>query len=209
MSDKTYESEVFESELEALKKYQEFGVFRNRSQIEGVIFEINKTKLISNLEKIGAERVLNGIQEILTYDFPNNSLRDNFIVLRTKEIGGITELQYKKLIFENGRKARKEKEMYFVLHEPEKVKSDLKDIGLVNTGLQERELISYLKDGIRYNIETWPNTPTYVGIEVKDYDDLSVAAQQAELNPDELTQIGGVDIFKRYNLTLTNAVFKK
>lgn len=209
MKAKTYIKGRFEKDLESLKKFQEFGEFDSRKQVEGIIFEIDKDKLVRSLDNIGAEKIAEGVQTILTYDFPDKSLIANYIEMRTKELNGETELQSKRIIFEDGKKARGEDELYFVLNDPQEVKNSLLAFGLENTGRQERERITYLLNGAKYNIDTWPGAPTYVGINVKNHDDLADATKAVGLDPSELVSIGGVEIFKKYGLTLENAVFDK
>jgi len=201
----TYSKKSFDSFLKIIQGKSES---LESDKIEGVVFEINRDQVENKIKNAGAALTVNCIQKILTFDLPDSSLKANNIILRTKTNNNSSVLQYKKIDYPTNKHVRIEKEVLFSVPNISELLDKIKKYGLVQTGVQERKLSCYTKVDIAYNLITWPNTPTYLGVEAKNFNQLLKAVEDLGINIKKVKQIGGVEIFKKYNLNLNNLTFK-
>lgn len=201
----------FEYSKETLEKsYEKFnGVLdiKRDDKIEEVVFGIEEEKVVFLLKENGFRRNLIK-QRIFTYDFDDNFLIKNNVIFRIQIVDAITGVQFKLLNSEN-KHYRIEKAFKLLFDTEENAKSYMKSFALVETGYQERKITSYKKGNINVNIIKWPNSAPYLGIEGKKLSDLNNANKLLNLREDQVTGVGGKQIFERLGLSLKDCEFKK
>lgn len=123
------------------------------------ILEIDKDKIISKLEELGAKRIFDDIQKRYVYDY-NPSETNKWIRLRTN--GRKSTLAIKEV---TSNKIDGTKELEIEVSDFEKTKDILSELGYEYRSYQENHRIQYLLDDVEIDIDTWPMIPTYMEIE--------------------------------------------
>ncbi|MFB7633661.1 class IV adenylate cyclase [Streptomyces sp. NPDC056149] len=75
-------------------------------------------------------------------------------------------------------------------------------MGLTHRGYQENRRSSWLLDGVRLEIDTWPRIPPYLEIEGDTEEQVWATADRLSLTRDELTSENTTKVFARYGIDL-------
>ena len=163
------------------------------------VLEIDKEKLISKLEELGA--TFNGKWHQKRYVYNTIPKKENeWIRLRTNGIK--TTLTYKNV---EKKTLDGTKELEVEVEDFVKTSQLLENAGLHHKGYQENKREQYILNGIEIDIDTWPLIPTYVEIEGKNEQEVLDVAKILQLDKDKMTaldvqslylEIYGIDIEK-------------
>ena len=87
----------------------------------------------------------------------------------------------------------------------------LKELGFGQIMYQEKKRISYLypKLDVRFDIDTWPQIPSYVEIEGKNKKSILEAAKLIGYKSQDLLSIKGKELFSKYSVNPAYLIFKK
>ncbi|MFC4516303.1 MULTISPECIES: class IV adenylate cyclase [Streptomyces] len=95
-------------------------------------------------------------------------------------------------------------------HEEEVVVSSFEDtnallnlMGFTAKAYQENRRTSYVLDGVRLEIDSWPLIPAYLEIEGDSTKEVVSMAKRLGLNPDHLTAVNTTEVYTRYGIDLT------
>lgn len=167
-------------------------------EIEVKILNINKQDIISRLEKIGAQKILETRQKIWSYDYPDRKLNTLQRSCRIKTEANKTYMCYKH---------RTSKQTYKVAEEYEIEVSNLEHtckiiegLGLICVNEREKDRISYTWDKIRFDIDQWPRIPTYIEIESTTRELVNKGIQIIGYQITHATPMTWVDVFKYYGI---------
>ncbi len=75
-------------------------------------------------------------------------------------------------------------------------------MGLTHRSYQENRRSSWLLDGVRLEIDTWPRIPPYLEIEGDDGEQVWQTAERLGIPRDELTSENTQKIYARYGIDL-------
>ncbi len=176
------------------------------NKIEQVIFNIDENRILKLLEKNNYKET--SIKEkIYTYDTGNQSLITKNAILRIQESNNKIKIQFK--VLNKKESYREEQGIILEFDSLAKAKQFMEGIGMKNTGYQERIITKYIGEKSIVNLIKWPNCELYLGIEVKQIDDLSNVHKELELENTFKSGMGGKEIFERLNLTLEECKFKE
>lgn len=161
------------------------------TEYECTLLEINEKSFIKELEERGAQKVGEFFQRRYVYDFEPVQ-KDKWIRLRTN--GTKTTLTIKKIIDKNAIGGNKELEIE--VDDFDGTNELLNELGYKARGYQENKRVTYILDGVEFDIDSWPMIPTYVEIEGKDEDSVKEMIERLKL---DTTKITTLDVTSIYN----------
>lgn len=143
-------------------------------EIECRFLEIDKDKLIQRLLELGATdkgEVL--LEEIIIYDPAEEWRKDNKFI-RLGKAGDVVTVAYKEYKSQSVDGAY---EIEFKVDDYEKAVLFFEKIGFKPFRYQQKRRHSLILDNIIFDIDTWPNIPSYLEIEAESEQDLQKATQ--------------------------------
>ena len=171
----------------SFEKYNGITKIYSDNKIEQVVFGINEKEVLELLEK--------------------NKFKKE-IILRIQISNGIINIQLKELSTTSTDHYRKEKSMIMLFDSLQHAKNFMHSLDMKETGFQERKIVKYKLNDIVVNIIRWPNCESYLGIETTKKENLEIIKKMLNLEKCEVSGMGGKEIFKKLNLTLTDCKFK-
>jgi adenylate cyclase class 2 len=148
-------------------------------EIECRFLEINKNDLLQKLRGLGARdkgEVL--LKETIIYD-KELKWRDEHQFIRLRKSGDTTTITFK---HHQKNTVDGAYEIEFGVDNYEKAEMLFEKIGLFSFRHQEKKRHTLALDGVTFDIDTWPNIPTYIELEGRSEEALRNAAQRAGLD---------------------------
>lgn len=162
-------------------------------EYECTLLEVDKTKFIKQIEKLGAIKKGEYFQKRYVYDF-NPVVPSKWIRLRTN--GKQTTLTIKHVF---------DKKIIGGTRELEIEVSDfletnllLNELGYKHRNYQENKRITYELDGVEIDIDSWPLIPTYVEFEGNNEEEVKQIIEKLKVNKDKIVECDVVSIYKNY-----------
>lgn len=148
-------------------------------EIEVRFLEIDKADLVQRLLSLGAhDKGDDVLEEIIIYDKDLLWVGEKRLVrLRTRN--GKTMLTYKHHIAQT---AEGTEEVEFEVSDPAKAEEFLTKLGFEPYRRQQKKRHSFTFGNATFDIDTWPQVPTYVEIEAGSEEELKEAAQSVGLD---------------------------
>lgn len=176
-------------------------------EIEVKILEINPAYVISRLESIGAQKILEARLKIREYDYPDGSLGKDKSILRIRSEGNNVVLCYKQRIVKSDFKISDEHQVFV---------SDLEEAGVIfeklgfkRIGDKEKDRISYLQGDIHYDIDKWPRIPAYMEVEAPSKLLVKQGVELLGFSMAQTTSMTGTEVLKKYGVDVDKErVFK-
>lgn len=191
----------------AYEKYNGILDVRRDNKFEEVVFDVDvdavKTKFFENGFRENMIR-----QKIYTYDFDDDFLIRNQVILRIQQVDEKINIQLK-LLDTSNQHYRKEKGMRILFENLNAAKRFAKSLNLVETGYQERTIKSLEKGNTSVNVIEWPGCEPYLGIEGRSLSDLNKINILLGLEQDKITGMGGKEIFEKLGLSIKDCEFKE
>ncbi len=135
-------------------------------EIEIKVLDVDKEKIISKLESIGAKKVFDGKLASIKFDFDDGRISKNDELLRIVNSGNETVLTFKGKPENSEFKVREEIE-FKLSNDPNLIKI-LNLIGIKEKSFHEKFRTSYVFKDIRFELDSYPGLPTYLEIEASD-----------------------------------------
>ncbi|MBR3281580.1 MAG: CYTH domain-containing protein [Clostridia bacterium] len=158
-------------------------------EFEERILEVDKDKMISKLESLGAIKKGEWFQKRYVYDF--NPVRENeWIRLRTN--GEVATLAYKN-VEKNTVDGTKELEVE--VSDFEETNELLNVLGYKAKGYQENKRVRYMLNGVEIDIDSWPMIPTYMEIEAESEEKVKEIEKLLEVDESKITALNCEDIY--------------
>lgn len=162
-------------------------------EYECTLLEVNKTKFIEKIEKLGAIKKGDYYQKRYVYDF-NPVDPSKWIRLRTN--GEKTTLTIKNLKDKNIIGGTEELEIE--VSSFELTKQILNELGYTHRNYQENKRTTYELDNIEIDIDSWPLIPTYVEFEGESEKDVKDFIEKLDLTEEEKQRIVNLDVVSIY-----------
>lgn len=166
-------------------------------EYEVTILDVDKNKVISTLEGLGAVKKGEYFQRRYVYDF--NPINENkWLRLRTNgEKSTLTIKEIKDSNIVGGTK-----ELEIEVSDFDLTNEMLEEMGYFHRNYEENKRITYELDNVEIDIDSWPLIPTYV--EVEGYDEQSVLdlVKKININNNEVVTYGVVDIYRKYGIDI-------
>ena len=169
-----------------------------KTEYEVRVLEINKEKIIKQLEDLGAVKKGEYNQRRYVYDLIPVQ-KGKWIRLRTN--GSETTLTYKDMVSNT---IDGTKEVEFKVENFEEANEFLNRIGFTARSYQENNRIQYILDEVEIDIDSWPMIPTYLEIEAKDEKEVNNMIKKLKLDNLKITALNCDDIYKQiYNIDIS------
>ena len=171
-----------------------------KTEYEIRILEIDHDKMVDKLEKLGAKKTMDAVQESDIYDVIPK-VEHQWIRLRTngKETTlAIKDIKDKKAIGGTA-KLEIEVESFIVTNEI------LSRMGYHPRNYQENKREEYIYKDVIIKIDYWPQIPPYIKIEGKSEHDVISAIEELGLSEEKITTLDVESIYKQvYGIDLLN-----
>ena len=167
-----------------------------KTEIECRFLEINVEKLIEKLELCGATFFGDWVQMRYCYDF-KPVRKNSWIRLRTN--GKETTLTIKEI---GSDKIDGTKECEIAVSDFSTTDEILQKLGYKARSKQENRRIRFLLDGVKIDIDFWPQIPTYVEFEAESEAAIKQACKKLGLDYQKATTLDVESIYSKYGITL-------
>ena len=162
------------------------------TEFEIRILEVDVDKVMHTLESMGATKVGEYFQRRYVYDLvPDSS--DKFV--RIRDNGEKVTITYKDKTI---RTISGTKELELEISDFDKANELLNLIGFNNGHYVENKRITYELEDAEFDIDTYPDIPTYMEIEGKDEETVKKYIEILELSNNEQTCDSLFKVYKRY-----------
>ena len=175
-------------------------------EFEIKFLEVDVPSLEKKLLEIGATKVGEYDYVRRTFDYPDFRLDGQHKWLRVRTDGKETTLTYKERL---GVKSNDTsipddgmKEVEVIVDNFEKTCEIIKSIGFVLKHEAKNKRVRYEKSDVVYDIDSWPQIPTYVEIESTSLQKAKDAADDLGFNGDEGIICSVNQVYKKYGINL-------
>lgn len=136
-------------------------------EIEAKILNVDIPELEKKLVDLGAQRVGEKFFRSTVFDYPGFPLDKDNSWIRLRDEGDKIMLAFKKRLGVTDESGSDEgmEEIEFTVGEFDAVQQFLQKLGLIVKFAQEKKRITYQKDTVTYDIDTWPKLPPYLEVE--------------------------------------------
>lgn len=163
-----------------------------KTEYEVKVLEIDHNKMVEKLERLGAIKKIDALQEGYIYDvIPKNDhqwlrLRTNgekntltLKSLQAKTIDGMKEIEIEVSDF----------------YETHKL---LENIGFHNKGFQQNKRVQYILDGVEIDLDHWPLIPEYMEIEGDSEESVDKMLELLDVDKEKIVTLDVTSIYKHY-----------
>ena len=158
-------------------------------EIEVKFLNINSAVVQKKLEKIGAKRVGEYFYRRRVFDYPDWRLDKQGAWLRLRDEEDKITLSFKQRLGIKSHDGTTEdsgmEEVEIEVNDFEKTVILLNKLGFIEKHYAENKRIRWIKDGIEFDIDTFPELEPYLEIEAPSWKKIDEAIEWLELNPSE------------------------
>ncbi|MBW2973426.1 class IV adenylate cyclase [Candidatus Woesearchaeota archaeon] len=159
-------------------------------EIEVKILDIDKDKIIKKIEEAGAKKIFEGDTISHFFYMPEEE------TLRLRQEGNKTFLTYKKK--EPHKTLKIMEELEVDISDIEEMKKILEKLGFKMRQSFTKHRISYKLNKARYEIDTWPEIPTYLEVEAPTEKDIKDALEIIGLDIKNSVPWSANEVYKKY-----------
>ena len=161
--------------------------------------EINVEEIRKKLLELGAKKVLDENLEYTIFDFPDCRLLKKRNLLRVRKVNDKTELCLKHK--NKQEQVRSAEEIEVNTSDYEKTIQLLLELNfqVVTEGKKHRE--SYTLEKIKFEIDTYPDIPSFLEIESNNEEDLREAVKKLGFTMEQTTSMNGFELIQKYRGT--------
>ncbi len=182
---------------------------------------VNKEELESKIAGLGATKEGDYFYKREVFDYPDFHLDKNGAWLRLRDEGDRITLSYKQRLgikSEDGSISDESmKEVEIVVNDFEKTAVLLKELGFIEKHYAENKRTRWIKDGVEFDIDTWPALEPYLEIESSTWEKVDEAIAWLGLDPkdkkifstNQIYKMKGMDIIDYIRLTFDGLVKRK
>src|SRR3989344_6624954 len=158
-------------------------------EIEVKFLNINSAVVQKKLEKIGAKRVGEYFYRRRVFDYPDWRLDKQGALLRLRDEEDKITLSFKQRLGIKSHDGTTEdsgmEEVEIEVNDFEKTVILLNKLGFIEKHYAENKRIRWIKDGIEFDIDTFPELEPYLEIEAPSWKKIDEAIEWPELKPSE------------------------
>ncbi|OGI64975.1 hypothetical protein A3A95_02390 [Candidatus Nomurabacteria bacterium RIFCSPLOWO2_01_FULL_39_18] len=171
-------------------------------EFEITFLEVDVPKLEKKLAEISAEKVGEYDYRRALFDYPDFRMnrRDRWLRLRTN--GKEITLAYKESVKGRYGDNAGMKEIEVIVDDYEKTYELLKSIRLVIKREEENKKIRYRKGKTVFDIDSWPEIPTYLEVESTSIKEAQNSAQKIGLDPKDGLIFSAKEGYLRYGINI-------
>jgi len=165
-------------------------------EIEVKILEVDKTEVIERLRGLGARKIFDGDVITTYFDFEDRKLAKEGKILRLRKKGDQVELTYKNEISKEEAKIMEEYEI--IVDSIDVMKEILGNLGFKEFFKSFKHRISYTKDNIHFEIDTYPDIPAFLEIEAPNLEKLKEYVNKLGFSMNEAKPWSIKDVLEYY-----------
>ncbi len=158
-------------------------------EIEAKFLDIDPAEIEKKLTAVGAKKVRDFSYRRRVFDYPDWRLDKNGGWLRLRDEGDRITLAFKQRlgIKDHGGLTNDSgmREVEIKVSDFEKTATLLLDLGFVEKHYAENKRTRWEKDGVEFDIDTWPQLEPYLEIEADSWEAVDAAAKELGLNPED------------------------
>lgn len=168
------------------------------NEIEVKILEIDSSKIESKLKELKAEKVFEGDVEWTVFDYPDKSFSKKELLIRLRKLGKKTQFIVKRLI--NTENAKVSEEIETEVSNYEAMEKALLTLGLIpKKGYPlKKHRVSYVFGKIHFEIDTFPQFPTYLEIEAPSQEIIEQYVKKLGFSLSDAKPWGAREVFAYY-----------
>jgi adenylate cyclase class 2 len=180
-------------------------------EIEVKFLDIDVPQIEEKLTSLGAEKVGEYFYRRQIFDYPGFTLNEKAAWLRLRDEGEQVTLSFKQRLgtdaHDGSTSDKGMKEVEIVVNDFGKTSQLLHDIGLIDKFYQENKRVRWAKDGIEFDIDTWPRLNPYLEIEAKSWEEIDKAIAWLGLNPADKKIFSTNQIYKSVGINELDYTF--
>ncbi len=165
-------------------------------EIEVKILDINVGEVRKKLQNLKAEKIFDGEIKMVCFDYPTEDLKKEGKTLRVRKVGEQVELCFKGKKENSKLKVREEIETTTESFEDTVTIFDKLGFKRFYEGTKKRE--SYKLKNARFEIDTFPDIPTFVEIEAQTEKEVQEAVESLGYTMEQTTNKSAREIKKQY-----------
>ena len=177
-------------------------------EIEIIFLEVDVPALEARLLDIGAQKVGDIFYQNIAFDYPDFRLDADNSWIRVRDDGKQAELSYKKRLGVSSQDGSTDdegmEEIELKIDDYEKAKEFFLKIGLVEKHEMEKKRVRWEKDGVTFDIDTWPEIPTFLEIEANSWDDVDKGIEWLGLNKEDGRICSATQVYRIYDINLNH-----
>ena len=167
-------------------------------EIEVKILEVDKMEVIERLRGLGARKIFDGDVITTYFDFEDRRLAKEGKILRLRKKGDQVELTYKKEI--SKAKAKIMEEYEIIVDRMDAVVKILEMLGLKEFHKSIKHRISYTKNNIHFEIDTYPDIPAFLEVEAPNLEKLKEYVNKLGFSMNEAKPWSIKDVLEYYRV---------
>jgi adenylate cyclase class 2 len=169
-------------------------------EIEAKLLEVDKAELGKKLVELGAVLTRDVDVRALYFDYPDGRLLKSGTQLRLRQIGEVVELSLKEPIDRDGVKTMEEAEL--TLSDLETAKKILESLAFEKTKELRKHRTTYQLSGVKYEMDTYPDIPTFVEVEGPSKEAVYEAVRRVGYDPADLKPWDAFQLLEHYGKDL-------
>ncbi len=167
-------------------------------EIEVKILEVEPAKIVERLKELGAKKIFDGEIVASYLDFADRSMANQEKMLRLRKKDKAVELTFKTEISKEEAKVMKELEVY--VDDFTTMKKIFESIGLQEYAQARKHRTSFELNGVRFEIDKFPNVPPFLEIEAPTLEKLKAAVIDVGYSMEDTKAWSGGDVLKHYGV---------
>ena len=175
---------------------------KSKAEIEIVFLEIDRDKIEQKLLSIGARKMKDMFYRHVSFDYPDYRLDNDNSWIRLRDEDGQIVLAYKKRLGVTSQDGSTNdvgmEEVEIIVDDYENTKIFLRKIGLVEKHEAEKKRTRWQKGTTVFDIDTWPEIPTFLEIEAESWEDIDLVSKSLGFNPEDRKICSVNQIYKMY-----------
>jgi len=175
---------------------------KSKEEVEVVFLEIDRDKIEQKLLSIGARKMKDMFYRHVSFDYPDYRLDNDNSWIRLRDEGGQIVLAYKKRLGVTSQDGSTNdvgmEEVEIIVDDYENTKIFLRKIGLIEKHEAEKKRTRWQKDTTVFDIDTWPEIPTFLEIEAESWEDIDLVSKSLGFNPEDRKICSVNQIYKMY-----------
>ena len=175
---------------------------KSKEEVEVVFLEIDRDKIEQKLLSIGARKMKDMFYRHVSFDYPDYRLDNDNSWIRLRDEGRQIVLAYKKRLGVTSQDGSTNdvgmEEVEIIVDDYENTKIFLRKIGLVEKHEAEKKRTRWQKGTTVFDIDTWPEIPTFLEIEAESWEDIDLVSKSLGFNPEDRKICSVNQIYKMY-----------
>ncbi len=169
-------------------------------EIEVKFLNINKDELEKKLTDIGAQKAGEYFYRRRVFDYPDYRLNSVGAWLRLRDEGDKVTMSFKQRLGMTSHDGSSNdggmQEIEVVVSDFDKTAELILALGFIEKFYQENKRTRWVKDGVEFDIDTWPELEPYLEIEAPSWEKVDEAIKLLRLNPGDKKVFSTHQIYK-------------